>query len=99
MSKLTPSEVEDIACLARLRLSDSEKVMYAEQLSVVFDFFEMLNDVDTESIEETSQVTGLQGITREDEVEEVGSLLKNKLIEAYPEKLGAYLKVKAVFSE
>ena len=46
--KLTIKEIEEIATLARLELSEKEKKMYAEQLSVVLDYFSMLNEVNTD---------------------------------------------------
>lgn len=95
--KLTPQEIEDIAKLARLELTSKEKKMYAEQLSVVLDYVEMLNEVDTEGVEETCQVTGLEDVVREDEIYECSEETKKKIIEAFPEKMGKLLKVKAVF--
>jgi len=95
--KLTPQEIENIAKLARLELSAKEKEMYAEQLSVVFDYVEMLNEVDTDGVEETCQVTGLEDVVREDEVFGASEETKNKIIDQFPEKVGRLLKVKAVF--
>ena len=95
--KLTPQEIEDVAKLARLELSAKEKEMYAEQLSVVFDYIEMLNEVDTDGVEETCQVTGLEDVVREDEVFGASEETKNKIIDQFPEKVGRLLKVKAVF--
>lgn len=96
--KLTPQEVENIAKLARLELSAKEKKMYAEQISVVLDYVEMLNEVDTEGVEETCQVTELEDVVREDEVVESDEETKKKIIDAFPEKMGKLLKVKAVFA-
>ncbi len=96
--KLTPQEVEDIAKLARLELTSKEKKMYAEQLSVVLDYVEMLNEVDTDGVEETCQVTGLEDVVREDEVHECSEETKKKIIKQFPEKVGELLKVKAVFT-
>ncbi|PIR04181.1 MAG: Asp-tRNA(Asn)/Glu-tRNA(Gln) amidotransferase GatCAB subunit C [Candidatus Magasanikbacteria bacterium CG11_big_fil_rev_8_21_14_0_20_39_34] len=95
--KLTPHEIEEIALLARLELSDSEKEIYAEQLSVIFDYIEILNEVDTEDVEETCQVTGLMNVTREDTVGEPNDAVQQKIINAFPEKVGSLLKVKKVF--
>ncbi|MFH1947467.1 MAG: Asp-tRNA(Asn)/Glu-tRNA(Gln) amidotransferase subunit GatC [Candidatus Magasanikbacteria bacterium] len=97
--KLNEQEIEKIAKLARLELTSKEKKMYAEQLSVVLDYVEILNEVDTEGVEETCQVTGLEDVVREDEVHECGEETKEKIIDAFPEKVGELLKVKAVFAE
>lgn len=95
--KLTAAQIDQIARLARLELTDKEKQMYAEQLSVVFDYFEMLNEVNTDNVMETCQVTGLEDIVRADAVKEADEETKKKLISAFPEKVGKLLKVKAVF--
>lgn len=97
--KLTPQEIEKIATLARLDLSAKEKKMYAEQLSVVFDYIEILNEVDTDDVLETCQVTGLEDVVREDEVASWEDEDKKKLINNFPDKMGNLLKVKAVFND
>lgn len=95
--KLTSQEIEKIATLARLDLSTKEKKMYAEQLSVVFDYIEILNEVNTDNVSETCQVTGLEDVIREDEVASWEEEDKKKLINSFPDKMGNLLKVKAVF--
>lgn len=96
---LTIKEIEQIAALARLELSEKEKKMYAEQLSVVLDYIGMLNEVNTDNVIETSQVTGLEDVTREDGVGECSEEIKQKLIGNFPDKVGRLLKVKAVFND
>ena len=95
--KLTLKEIEKIATLARLNLSAEEKKMYTEQLSVIFDYIEMLNEVNTDQVSETYQVTGLKDVVREDEVAFWEEEDKQKLINNFPDKMGNLLKVKAVF--
>ena len=69
MSKLSIKDVEHIAKLSKLRLSDAEKEKFAKQLSGVIEYVEQLNEVDTKGVEPTSQVTGLENVYREDRVE------------------------------
>ena len=95
--KLTTNQIEQIATLARLELSEKEKTMYAEQLSVVLDYIEMLNEVNTDGVLETCQVTGLEDVYREDVAVDTDEETKNKLINSFPKKMGRLLKVKAVF--
>lgn len=47
---LTLEEVDHIAELARLELSQAEKLRYREQLSAVLDYFKDLQQVDTTNI-------------------------------------------------
>jgi aspartyl-tRNA(Asn)/glutamyl-tRNA(Gln) amidotransferase subunit C len=72
MAKLTISEVEHIAKLSKLELSQEEKEKYCEQLSSVLAYVDQLAEVDTEGVEPTSNITGLENVMREDEVEESG---------------------------
>ena len=95
--KLTPQKIEEIAKLARLELSEKERSMYAEQLSAVLDYIEQLNEVDTDNVLETCQVTGLKNITRADIPNNCDLVTRTKIISAFPEKLDKVLKVKAVF--
>ena len=66
--KLTKSEVEKIAKLSRLELTKDEKELYASHLSKVLDYVEKLNEVDTENVEITAQVTGLENVYRNDKM-------------------------------
>jgi len=53
---LTIEEVEHIASLARLKLSDEEKMKYRQQLSSILDYIAMLGELDTSTIPPTSSV-------------------------------------------
>lgn len=68
MAKLDISQIEYIAKLSRLELTDEEKKLYSEQLSSVLEYVEQLSEVDTEKIEPLSNVTGLENVSREDEI-------------------------------
>ncbi len=95
--KLTQTDITNIAALARLDLNETEKQMYADQLSVVLDYIGMLNEVDTEGVEETCQVTGLRNVVRQDKIIECDSDTRKKIVNQFPDKMGNLLKVKAVF--
>lgn len=97
MPDLTIQDIEKIASLARLSLSDKEKAVYAEQLSVVFGYVDMLNEVSTDGVNETCQVTGLTDVVRDDVAVPSDAVIREKMIEQFPVKQGSFLKVKAVF--
>jgi aspartyl-tRNA(Asn)/glutamyl-tRNA(Gln) amidotransferase subunit C len=65
--KLSREQVEHIAELARLELSDEELALYQEQLSAILDYFERLQELDTEAISPTASVLPLRSVMREDE--------------------------------
>ena len=66
---LTLAEVEHIAELARLSLTDAEKALYRNQLSAILDYAAILQQVDTSAISPTATVLPLRNIMRPDEVE------------------------------
>lgn len=59
-------EVEKIAYLARLSLSEEEKELFAVQLGCIFKYFERLEEVDTIDISPTTHVVSLFNAFRED---------------------------------
>ena len=63
---LSKEEIEHIAMLARLSLTEEEKELFGAQLSNILDYMEKLNEIDTEHIEPTSHVLSLSNIMRED---------------------------------
>ena len=65
---LTSDQVRRIAKLARLGLSDRDAEKFSHQLTSIFQSFEKLNELDTDKVVPTSQVTGLKNVMREDEV-------------------------------
>ena len=65
--KLSLAEVEHIAALARLRLSEDEKARYREQLSEILDYAARLQAVDTSGISPTSSVLSARNVLRKDE--------------------------------
>ncbi|MBP9761137.1 MAG: Asp-tRNA(Asn)/Glu-tRNA(Gln) amidotransferase subunit GatC [Candidatus Magasanikbacteria bacterium] len=95
--KLTVQEVEHIANLARLSLSPEEKEQYAEQLSAIFDYVDLLQEVDTSGVEASEGVSQLTDIVREDTVIETEEEIRKKLIAAFPKRMGNLLKVPGVF--
>jgi aspartyl-tRNA(Asn)/glutamyl-tRNA(Gln) amidotransferase subunit C len=64
--KINKSEIEHIAMLARLSLSEEEKDLFSSQLGGILDYMEQLNSLDTTGIEPTAHVLSLQNVMRED---------------------------------
>ena len=89
--KLSQQEVEHIASLARLKLNEEEKAKYSQELSAILDYVEKMQAVDTTGVEETSQVTGLNNVMREDKVIESG--ISEELVANAPEAGNGYIKV------
>lgn len=63
---LTLSEVEHIAELARLSLTDQEKELYRQQLSDILEYAARLQNLDTSQISPTSSVLPSRSVLRPD---------------------------------
>ncbi|MEW6162250.1 MAG: Asp-tRNA(Asn)/Glu-tRNA(Gln) amidotransferase subunit GatC [Nitrospirota bacterium] len=64
--RISKEEIEHIASLARLYLSEEEKELFGSQLSSILDYMEKLNELDTKDIEPISHVLPLSNIMRDD---------------------------------
>ena len=64
---LTIAEVEHIASLARLNLTDAEVARFREQLSAILDYVAQLQALDTSDIPPTSSVLPPRSVLRQDE--------------------------------
>ena len=68
MATLSRRDVEHVAHLARLGLSDEEVTQLEGQLNHILEQFEVLSRLDTEAIPPTARVIELENVLREDVV-------------------------------
>lgn len=66
MANISHKEVEHVAQLARLDLTEPEKTLFGEQLTQILSFVEQLQEVSTEGIPPTASVAEQTSILRED---------------------------------
>lgn len=62
------SDVEYVARLARLALTEEEKELYTTELNAVLGFMETLNQLDTTEVSPTTHVLDLKNVFRDDVV-------------------------------
>ncbi len=91
---LTLAEVEHIAYLARLKLSDEEKQRYRQQLSAILDYFAQLQALDTSDIPPTSSVLPPRSVLREDEPQ--AGLSREVLLSNAPDVAEGQFRVPAI---
>lgn len=89
--------VPHIAKLANLTITPEEKEKFEKQLSETLSYVEKLNSINTEGVEPTSQVTGLENITREDETQP--SLTQEEALSNSKSTHNGLFKVKAILIE
>lgn len=92
--KLSREEVEHIARLARLGLSESEIEKFQIQLSDILENFEILKQLDTTDLPPTAQSIALQNVFRPDEAKQ--SLPVEDILANAPQREGNYFKIRAV---
>ena len=67
MSSLTIADVERIAALAHLELTDEEKELFTRQLADILSYAEQLQAIDTTGVPATAHVGATSGVERPDE--------------------------------
>jgi aspartyl-tRNA(Asn)/glutamyl-tRNA(Gln) amidotransferase subunit C len=92
--KLSREEVQHIALLARLGMTDAELERFREQLSNILENFEILQQVDTTDVPPTAQSIPLQNVTKGDEV--APSLPPDDVLANAPQREKEFFRVKAV---
>lgn len=95
--EITKQDIEKVASLARLRISDSEKDMFATQLSQILTHVEQLNRYDTAGVEPTTTVMGQANVFRDDVVRP--SLPVEKALANAPEREGEGFGVPKILEE
>lgn len=68
--KVSKEEIEHIAKLANLNLTQSEIEKYAKDMDNIIDFVEILNNEDTQGVKPSKTVLENYNVFREDEIEE-----------------------------
>lgn len=91
---ITIKDVEHVAALARLELSEQDKERFAGQLSAILKYAEQLNQLDTDDVEPTSHAMPLVNVMREDAVRP--SLPIDKVLLNAPDEEDGQIKVPAV---
>jgi aspartyl-tRNA(Asn)/glutamyl-tRNA(Gln) amidotransferase subunit C len=90
-------DVAHIAKLANLPLKPDEEEKFEKQLSETLDYVKKLEEIDTKNVKPTSQVTGLENITREDKI--TPSLTQEEALSGTKSQHNGLFKVKAILTE
>jgi len=95
MSTITTDDVRHLAQLSNLQLSDDEVENLRGDLENILGYIAQLGELDTTGIEPTYQVTGLENVWRDDEVQEA-KVTRERLLELAPEQADHSVKVPKV---
>lgn len=94
--KLTKDQVQRIADLARIEISNEEKKKYTQEMIAILDYIEQLNEANTDNVKPTTHITGLINVTREDKDEKQDAEERKRILDCVPQKEGDYIKVKSI---
>lgn len=94
---LTGDDVRHVAELAKLHLTEAEITQYAQQLSAILDYADMLSQVDTSHIPPTPYVLPLANVMADDEP--APSLSNVEALANAPDVQAGFFRVRAVFEE
>lgn len=96
--ELPKQDVQYIARLARIELTPEEEEKFVRDLPGILGFVEEINQINTDNIEPITCGTLLENVMQEDEILHGDMQGKSDiLLNAAPDKIDRYIKVKAVF--
>lgn len=90
------ADVDAIAKLANIPVTSEEKKTLAEGFTKVLGVLDELKSANVKSIEPTSQVTGLENVTREDEVDVTRMFTQEDALANAPKKHNGFIVVDRV---
>ena len=97
MATLSRSDVEHVAHLARLGLTDEELTLLEGQLNHILDQYAILAELPTDDIAPTAQTIELENILREDVVRP--SLSAEAVLANAPARQGEFIVVPSILDE
>jgi len=93
--KISKKEVEHIASLARLDLSEPEKKKFARELTSIIDYIDQLKKLETKNIEPLYQTGVLPNVTARDKIKP--DINQEEIKKQFGKKEDDYLKINKVF--
>lgn len=89
--RITKEEVEHVALLARLKLSEEEINLYTLQMDSVLEYAAKLQEIDTDQVVPTAHAGQLSNVLREDEVKP--SMAQDKVLQNAPKAEDGFFRV------
>ena len=92
-----PIDVEHVARLARLALSDAEKARMRAELAAILRYIDKLRELDVEGVEPTSHALPLVNVMREDEARPC--LPRDETMANAPDRVGDLFRVPRIIED
>ena len=68
MSRISSDVIEDVEILAKLQLTPEEKVKAGQDMEEMIEYFDKMNELDTEGVEPLTHIFNMGNVMREDEI-------------------------------
>jgi len=91
---ITLKDVEYVADLGKLELTQEEKIKLQKELDNIIKYIDQLNELNTDNVPMTSHVIRLKNVLREDKV--LPSLAQDKALANAPQKRDGFFRVPRV---
>jgi len=91
-------EIEHLASLARLKLTDEEKGKLAKEAGTILEFIDKLGELDLDGVEPMNSVTGEENIMREDKAIASDDKEIERLTDAFPKSKDGRLSVQQILN-
>jgi aspartyl-tRNA(Asn)/glutamyl-tRNA(Gln) amidotransferase subunit C len=88
-------DIEKLAKLARIELTDNEKQTYLKEIGAILGYVDQIKEV-VAKVGEERKAGDLRNVMREDEVLNESNSNTEVLVAEFPRKDGTYLKVKKI---
>ena len=95
--KITMRDVEHVARLSRLALTDQEKERMRRELDGILSYIDKLRALDTANVPPTSHAVPMTNVMREDEPRP--SLSQDEMLANAPERSGEFFRVPRIIEE
>jgi aspartyl-tRNA(Asn)/glutamyl-tRNA(Gln) amidotransferase subunit C len=92
---ISKEEVQHIAKLARLGLTEEEIGKFQKDLSSILSYIDKLKEADIKGVEPASHAIKVENILRDDKISSIQ--IDQEFLELAPDKKDGFLKVKSVF--
>jgi aspartyl-tRNA(Asn)/glutamyl-tRNA(Gln) amidotransferase subunit C len=97
VAKITMKEVESVARLSRLTLTEAEKERMRGELDGILSYIDKLRALDTEGVPPTSHAVPMTNVMREDEPRE--SFSQDLMLANAPDRSGEFFRVPKIIEE
>lgn len=98
-TKITAKQVDHVAALANLKLEPKQGARFQKQLSSVLEFVSTINQPHAQKTPETTQVTGLSNVTREDSIDKDRILSQEQALKNAPRSHKGYFVVSQIIDQ